>query len=324
MKNSTKKIAAIVSTAAAFALTGCATGITVTFETERPWHSGELSYEQLDYAVSIYDYENGADSERTLVADGTLGFTLNEKRADAATVGYTSLDMAFSVTYNNSAAEADRGKTDTITSSTEFQTDSLVTSTMTKTVALADRENVTNLSYTVTADYFGEKKTTRTYTATNETASLDIPTGSYYDNEMMFFLARATAISEGSSVYFTMTAPFDAFINNKLQVLNMVVATKAETAAIDVGDFVSGYGVEATTAEDGAVSYPVKCYETSISKSATKSGPPYVVYYSATPFTIGGKEHKKIPVKISYTEYNGNKVRRVTEYTLTGCAFDRE
>lgn len=324
MKNSTKKIAAILSTVAALALTGCSTGITVTFETDRPWHSGEMSYEKLDYIVNVYDYENGADSDRTLVADGTLGFTLNEKRAEADTVGYTSLDMAFSVTYNESAAEIDRGKTDTITSSTEFQTDSLVTSKMTKTVSLADRAETTNLSYTVTADYFGDKKMTRTFVATNETASLDIPTGSYYDNEMMFFLARATSMSENSSVYFTMTSPFDALLNNKLETLTMIAGTKAETVAIDVGDFVSGYGVESVTAEDGTVSYPVKCYETSITKNATKSGPPYVVYYSAVPFTIDGKEHKKVPVKISYTEYTGNKVRRMTEYTLSGCAFDHE
>lgn len=325
MKNYAKKLSAIIAASAAFALAGCAQPITVVFESDRPWHSGELSFEKLGYSVGVYDTTAGTeDDKRVLIADGELVYTLNEKAPDASNIAYTTLDMQMRVTYNDRAPDADKGKTDKISSTTEFQTASLVASTVAKTVELDNRDGVRNNSYTLNADYFGEKKATINFTSANVTDKLDIPTGSYYDNETMYYLARATGIELNSNTNFVMVSLFDSFLSDKFDDFNMVASSKADPATVVLGEFAGSFGVEAATADDGTTYYPVSCLETSIIKNEKLSGPPHYVYYSEKPFTQNGKEHAKIPVKMSYSEYKGNTVVRVTEYILTSCSFERE
>ncbi len=315
---------AALASAAAFALSGCATPVTVSFEDERPWHSGEYSYEMLSYDVNIYDASNGTEADkRVKIASGSLSYTLDETRPEDSAIAYTVLDADFSVTYNDSAPDADKGKTDTIKSTTEFQTDSLVTKKMNKTVSLAARDGKDDLSYTLEADYFGAQKATRVMTATGEKSDLDIPNGSYYDNETMFFLARATVIGKNVTTNFYMTSLFDCFVSNKFEALPMIARGAADSVSVDVGDWVSAFGVAQATADDGTVSYPVSCLNVTVMKNVKKSGPAYTVYYSENAFTQNEKKHAKIPVKIEYSEYSGSKVKRVTEYTLNGCSFER-
>lgn len=331
MKRITKKLCSIAAAAATVALIGCSSGITVSFDTERPWHdtgasAAVFAYEKLDYDVAVYDTSEGeSDEDRIKIASGTLVYTLEERPRTDESAAHTYLDMNFAVTYNDSASEKDRGLTDTITSNTVFRTDSLATSKMKKTVTLADRADTENLSYIVEADYFGTHTAKRKWLKDGTEDTMSVPQASYNDNEMAVFLARATAISAGASNNFYMSNIFDSFVNGSFTDYTMVAATAKSTVDLDIGDWVKGCGVQPKKENDVIVeprTYPVSCYEVAIQTTAAKHGPPYRVYYSENPFKIGEREHKKIPVKIQYSQYLGGKPSVVTEYTLISCAFE--
>lgn len=326
--NISKKLLSVAAVGAAISLTACSTPASVSFKSPRPWQDGTgSSYEKLEYAVTVYNTENGSgEAERVAIASGKLGYTLEENtRADGA-VKYSSLAMAFDLTYNQDAPEKDRGKTDKITSSLEFQTDSLAASTMEKSVELAPRDDLQNLSYKVTADYFNEHSATRIMTGIDGAAEerMSISSGTFYDNEAMYYLARATDIDTGASPNFYMTNIFDSFVKGGVTTYTMVASCAGDTVDINIGDWVYGYGVEPTTAENGDVSYPVKCIKTSIAISDAKQGPANVVYYSASPFKKDDVSHGNIPVMMTYDQYTGSALTRVTEYKLVSCAFARE
>ena len=327
MKNGIiRKCVAGLSVTAALALCACNTSpISVTFDTERPWRGeGEtVGYEKLDYEVTIYDVTAGNDdAHRIPIADGSLTYTLAENIETRDSIGYSSVDMSFSVTYNAAAPEKDRGLTDSIVSHTLFQTNSLDTSEMQKEVKLASRPNAENLSYKITADYFGEHTASFIYTQKDDAkeSTLSIPKSTYCDNEMMFHLARATALADGSTLNFYMTNLFQAFSENKLQNYTMMAQVNSmQTLDLPV---LKDYGVEQVVSEeDGSISYPVSCYYTSIMPNIERHGPPYYVYYTEKPLTANGKEHKKVPVMMVFNEYTGSKLVRITEYALVACDF---
>ena len=319
MKNAKHKSAALLSCAAALMLTACASTPTPSFDTARPWHDTGDSYEKLVYELSIYNTLGGVgENERITIANGEVMFTLTENASR-----HTVLTMSYTVTYNENADEVDRGCTDTIQSRVEWQTDSLVTSTVTKTVTLAPREGETkNLSYEISADYFGKTAARKMY---GETATMDIPSGQYYDNEMMFYLARTTSISENTSYPFYMTNLFDCFETGKIAPYTMYVSVESDRTVEHIGSWVENFGIEKITSEEtGKEYFPISCYDASISISSSQQGPPYKVKYSAVPFKSGDKEHNKIPVRISYDSYTGGTLARRAEYVLTSCAFDNE
>lgn len=322
MKNVKKKSAAVLAAAASLMLTACSTTPTPTFDSTRPWHDTGTSYEKLVYGISVYDTANGeGDNERVKIADGEVTFILDENVDTNDVMRHTKLNMSMSVTYNDKAPEVDRGCVDTITSEVEWQTESLATARSTKTVTLAPRAGeAQNLSYTVSADYFGDKKATREMYG--ETAVLDIPGGQYYDNEMLFYMARASSISDNSSLPFYMTNLFDCFLTGEFSTYTMSVSVAESRVNENVGDWVAEFGIEKVTAEDGGESYPIQCFDTSIGINADRHGPPYYVTYSAVPFKKGDKEHKKLPIRIRYDSYTGGNLMRMTEYVLKDCAFE--
>lgn len=319
------RVAAAISATAA--LCACAPSTpTVKFDDVKPWHDTGASYERLEYSTAIYDASKGGEADkRVKIADGSLAFTLTEHTRAEGTIYYNELEMEFSVTYNDSAPEPDRGKTDRISSVTEFMTDSLVASRMTKTVEIAKREDTANRSYRLEADYFGTHKATLTHTGgeSETTETMNIGKDTYYDNETMFFLARATAIGAKTSTTFRMTNLYQSFDVGKFTNYTMIASGDSDLQSLDIGDFVKDFGAEAVTADDGTTSYPLSCYRVNIMINADKHGPPYVVHYTEKPFKSDDKEHKKIPVKISYSQYAGSKLSVVTEYTLVGCSFDK-
>lgn len=323
MNNSLKKkICVLTAAASALTFVGCSTEQAESaFDNPLPWNdSASGSYERLDYTTAIYDTTKGdSESARVRIADGSVRFELAE-----STDGYTRIDMSFTVTYTAAAPAPDAGLTDTITSSVEFASNSLAARRMHKELNLADREGQVNRSYTLDADYFGTHTATylatKTENATPQTIAL--PQDTCRDNEMMFYLARAQGVGASSSTMFRMVNVFDSFNTGDLTQYEMTVAGNENTTTIDVGDWVSAFGVTAVTNEaTGATSYPVSCYTTTISINDEKHGPPYIVLYSENPFKQNGVEHRKIPVSISYSEYLGSSPVRYTEYTLSGCSF---
>ena len=335
MKNAMKRKCAVLLTAVMIpTLAACQNTITESFDTRLPWiddkaESVVASYEKLVYSVNIFDTSKGAgDDVRVNIASGELVLEL----AEQANRRFTDLTSSFTVTYNGNAAEADRGLTDTVTSEVTFQTNSLFTSTMKKTVALAPREGKTDMSYTVEADYFEAHKAKKYPVGKpDEAVEMEIPTyGTYHDNEMMFYLARATSLAaEGSSPFF-MTNIFDSFLYGEFTNYTMTASCAKELVTLYMDDWVKDLGVEGATTDDGKTVYPVSCYNVSVGISAEKHGPPYNIQYTEKPFVTGSdeagdkKEHNKIPVSMAYPEYTGSTLARITEYKLTSCAFEKE
>ncbi len=317
-----RKVAALLALAlGTTALCGCNQEVPVTLDTPSPWHDGSNSYERLVYDVTIY---NGTGDDRETLANGSLAFTLEEFSGGATAFGYSTLDMDFTVTYTDKAAESERGLTDTVTSRVEFLTDSLHASKSSKTVAVAKREGVADLSYKIEADYMNEHSATVTMTGGEEDviSNIAIPSGTYYDNEMMFYLARATKLAAGGSCAFKMVNLFDSYNTGKFTDYNMVASVDEDIASVEIGDWVKDYGVEPVTNEETlAVSFPIPCYYTSVYINDTRHGPPHYVYYSEKPFVSDGKTHNKIPVFMHYSEYYGSLLSRYTEYKLTSCSF---
>lgn len=328
MKNTiSKRIIAVAAVQAAFALAACTTPVTVSFESPHPWQTeGMNAYEKFEYAVALYNTENGSGFDtRVAIAEGKYTLELNENFRTENGIKYSSLKSDFFITYNSQAPEADRGLTDTVQSFTVFQTDSLATDTMEKTVTLAPRKDEeTNLSYRVTAEYFDAHTATRLMTgkpdAKEETMS--VPVGTFYDNELMFYLARATALADSSSPNFYLTNIFDSFVKNEFTTYTMYAECSSETS-LEFGDWIKEFAIRKN--EDGteeALSV-IPCYNVSIKINSPKRGQPTVVYYSKIPFRGANSEHKKVPVFMANDEYTGSKPTRRTEYTLTSCAFEK-
>lgn len=310
----------------AIALSGCQQAATVTFDSPRPWHVSADAYEKLDYTVNVYDTSNGSDEQtRVLIANGTANYTLSDRTRMDGTVSYSLFETSWQITYNDAAPEKDRGLTDAITSTLEFQTDSLVASSMQKTVTLSPRADETvNLSYSLSADYFNEHKATLTMSG-EEPQTMSLPNGTYYDNEMMVFLARATAIGKSSMNNFFMTNIFDSFKSHKFVNYTMQASSDASLVTLDIGDWVADFGVEAVTNEEsGEVNYPLSCYRTSIAISDARRGQPFYAYYTENPFMHNEDKHTKIPVTMHFSEYQGSKAVRLTEYTLNACSFVKD
>lgn len=288
-----------------------------SFVSPLPW----ASYEKLCYDVQIFDTTaSEAEDKRVLIAGGELTFTLDGSQNGS----FTALDMDWQVTYLDiENAGDDRGKTDTITSSVEFETNSLAAKTMTKSVNLQDRKDTQNLSYTVSADYFGTHEAKFKYSSDGEERTMALPQNICRDNEMMFYLARAVSHSEKSADNFRMLNLFDCFNAGEFTEYRMVL-TEGADRLVDIGDWVKDYGVEAVTDEkSGKVSYPVKTKLSTISINATNRGPAYNVLFSVDPFVKNEKSHAKVPIEINYSVYRSANPARYIKYTLNSCEFEK-
>lgn len=345
MKSAVRKsIAAVAALLSAGSLVACSTDPSMSpFQNPRPWQAveGDAAYEKLDYSVAIYDVKKGtAADKREKIADGTLFFTL-EYNEQTATGGDASLDMAFSVTYNDKAPKNDAGKTDTITGLTRFRTDSLETISMSKTVSLAEREGEKNMSYSIVADYSAGKATRSMF---GKEKTLKIPGGKYWDNETMYYLARATSIKKNDSTNFTMTNLFECFENDEVDELTMIAAADEKLTQLEFDEWIKPYVItkeqedaekeaqkdkdkeKTATLADAASNeaYKIPCYGVSIVMNVDERGPAQVVYYSERPIEVNGVRHKKVPLKMTYTLFEGSKAVVLYEYTLTGLAFEKQ
>lgn len=340
MNNNTARriTAALAALSISAALCGCASGpVESAFDSPRPWFDDiKGSYEKLTYTVTVYDETAGADEEkRVAIADGALTFTVD---APASIISeYSTLDTELYYTFRD-GVEGEAGLTDRMTSRVKFSTESLYASEMTKSVVLADREGTDNLSYKVTADYMGERKATYTPLGADgepikvknssgelvdDTRETSLPAGARRDNEMLFLLARAQTLAGESSTAFLAVNIFETFLKDEFTQLSVRVQTAKSPVTLYPGEWVKDFGVEAVTDENGAVTYPVACFSTTVGINDTLAGPPYTVLFTQNPFTSSGKSHSKLPLRIGYRQYKNGKAYRYTEYMLDGCSFTK-
>ncbi len=307
-----KLLGILLAIVSAFSLVACSTGSTTTAvqpEIPAPWTAGKTSfYERTTYNVT----KTNADG--TVIASGTAVFTI-------ASIDdtYSEITEDFTITYNDNADEADRGKTDTITSKSKMDSKVYHPVSSEKTVTLADRTDVLNNSYHLTVDYTN-KTSELTWLKNGKSASTidfsDESMSDVYDNETLYYVLRGfTDIKAGGSNTFKLANFFDMHVRDSFSVTTMTFSCSAEGSevALNLGDnFCGKYGLDDVAS--------VKTVETSLSISATESGAPIDIYYSLTHFKVSENETIKRPLVLMKTyEYDAStaSLAYTTEYSIS-------
>lgn len=311
----------IAAAALALSLTACGTtGITVAFDDPRPW-SGSTGYEKLVYDVEFYKCDSKGNAS-DLIAEGSYSTAIKENTQEINLIRYGQVDTAFTLTYNDNAAENDRGKTDTIKSSVSYQMTSLASYQSQRVYTAGERENDSQfVSHTLNIDYFSGNASR---VMNEKTDKLTFTPGTFYDNEMFLYLSRAQKMDAGAATSFYMADCFESFISNNLVNYTMSNSIAKNLVQRDVGSLKSGF--VAPTTEDETPPEPlegnlVNTLLCTLSISSTKGGPPYFIYYSSDNYKIGEVTHSKIPVYFTYSSYGGTVKEYETRYILNSVSF---
>lgn len=311
-----KKIAALLcAIVPTVSLVSCAgSGFTLTFDNPSPW-SGSTKYERTAYNVSMYKNPN---SETPLtIASGTMVYTIEEDYRSTGTIKYSRLSSDFSITYNESADEIDRGKTDTIHAEVIFQTEGLINSTMAKTITYAPREGQDNRDAIIACDYFAGNASVKI--GDDDAKTLKFTGGSYYDSNMIYMLARAQAMAVGTVYNFYSTSVPDSVESGKIanETLN---ATVSEGEYIDMGNLAALFPAKEDETREGNKVLSKGC---TIARTVANSGPPFIAYYSDNDCVIDGVKHSKIMTRLSTYAYAGQTLDTRTDYVLSDVSYTR-
>ena len=171
-----------------------------------PWAAGKTDfYERSTYSV-VRKTKDG-----TVVATGEAVFTVRSVDEKV-----TEITETFTITYNDVADEADRGKTDVITSVSRMNTEIFSPVMSEKTVELADRTDVRNDSYRLTVDYTDKKSELVWLKNGKEASTIDFSGESLadvYDNETLYYVLRGFKdIKAGGSSTFNLANFFDMHV----------------------------------------------------------------------------------------------------------------
>ena len=265
------------------------------------------------YEKSVYSITKTNKFTNKIIAEGTLTYEL-KPAGKVDSVAYSTLDMSMSITYNEFAQEADRGKTDTITSSVTFTSAALSATKSSRTVTIADREGQSNPSYTLVNDY---KEGYSTLNSNGKEHTINFKGQSLIgiiDNELLYFYTRAyPGLNNGLVGYFKMADFFDMHSR---------------------GDSFTPIDMRLNTAEAGkdqALSFPTltqflndsqgstMTLPTNVSKNTDPTGPPTQLWFSKTNFTVGENQTTKLVlVYIRTVEYDLTtvSVQFETDYKL--------
>lgn len=305
-----KLISLILGCVVALTAAACAgTTPTAPIDNPPPWCTDQSnigsSFERIRYTVEKKDVRLALTT-----ATGEMTFELSAADpVEGSNYSYSQLATTSSLTFTEYAAEADRGKTDTVSSVTVFQSEALVPVSSHKEVRLAPRDGRADLSYTIDANY-REGKCLRTLAG--ETAELGFSGAALagvYDNEMLVYAVRAFAdVRAGGSGTFKLATFFDMFADSKFAPHPMTFSCGAEGSE-------TALSFPALSAFLGDDQGSVSAVSVNISISDALSGPPINVMYSLTPFKSGDKYTRKVPVVI--TEYTYDVSRSELAYTTT-------
>ena len=252
-----------------------------------PWAAGKTDfYERSTYSV-VRKTKDG-----TVVATGEAVFTVRSVDEKV-----TEITETFTITYNDVADEADRGKTDIITSVSRMNTEIFSPVMSEKTVELADRTDVRNDSYRLTVDYTDKKSELVWLKNGKEASTIDFSGESLadvYDNETLYYVHVRGNGFAATSMKFTCAA------EGSEETLNLADSFKGR------------YGLDEVAS--------VKAIKTSVSINATESGAPIDIYYSLTPLKIAENETVKRPLVAMKTyeyDYSTASIKYTTEFSIT-------
>ncbi len=285
------------------------------------WNADKTNYEAL-YEKSVYKVvkKNGAGIE---VANGTLTYVLETDHKNEETgFVYSRVTADFSITYNDNAESANKGKTDTVTSKTVFNATVLLPTYSEKTVTLADREGVTNNSYSLTTDY-GQKISKLSWTKNGkaeQSLSFAGQQSDVYENDMLYFVVRGISdIKPGAStVALKIANLFENHLNGKYTpfTFNCSVSGKNDDEPLSyptLSNYLDGTG-------------SVAAMNVTLSLAGNESGPSIKLKYATTPFKLAENVYnERVLLSIVTTEYNVLQaaVSYTTECVLTEYSVEK-
>lgn len=301
-----KVLSILLALVSVFAFAACTGGSTVTEvqpEIPAPWTAGKTEfYESSTYSVTK------KNKDGTVVASGTAVFTIA-----SADENYSEITEEFTITYNDQADEADRGKTDVITSKSKMDSKVFFPVSSEKTVDLADRTDVLNNSYRLAVDYENKKSELNWLKNGKEASSIDFSgenLAGVYDNETLYYVLRGfTDIKAGGSNTFKIANFFDMHVRGAFSATRMKFSCSAEGSEETLNlaeNFRGQYGLDEVAS--------VKAVKTSLSINETESGSPIDIYYSLTQFRLGENAVIKRPLVLMKT-YEYSPATATIEYT---------
>ena len=290
-----------------FACTGLDLQYNLSLDNPQSW--SEAGYESSQYVVE----KKNANGD--VLGTGSLVITIDEDevRTNASTSGtkYSVVTTSFTFTEN--------GVTDTIESSASFIDYSMFCVYSEKTATYGgDRASK---SYSFTCDYETEKKAViktganfenTTILTTNELGS------SIYDNETLYYLARAFNLDEQTYGNFLLTNVYDSYLAGQMHSYDIYYRTET---GINLDGFtptqLSSWGITQTMGK-----FPA--YKVSLSINSTLAGPPVELWYSASDRVLT-HGNKKILAKIKTTTYAvpDTTIDFTMEYTLSSYTFTK-
>ena len=313
-----KKLKSIIAATVAglVALVACAcesAAPTLSLDTPAPWvYSGEAkdAYEKCVYSVEKRDVTTD-----TVIAAGTMTCVIEPAENDK-----NRLTTSMTITYNDAAPETERGLTDTVDSHVTFSPVSLAPESSYKKIVLASRENeTTNFSYELNTDYTTGISTLNYFNRENATSEVKVGDSTLmnvFDNEMLYYVARAASgIKTEGSGSFANACFFDMHGTGKFAYRTINFSCGKETESVVLDElFARGHGYTADAS--------VAAIKTSLTQSGEDSGPAIELWLSSTDFKVGSADTdktRKVMVKMATTEYNVSAAAKqyVTTYTLT-------
>ncbi len=279
-----------------------------------PWATdtvnAHLAYEKCTYAIEKTNKMTGE-----VVATGEVIYELSPAGVSGETP-LSRIDMTMSLTFNDKAAQSDRGKTDTIVTEAIFSAKSLTPFSSKRTVTLENRDELDNFGYTLVNDYVAGTSTVTYHDGKTATHTINFNGQNLVgvmDNEVMFYYVRAyPSITNGTYGNFKLADFYDMHPRGSFSPVQMSFSCNAEGE--DESILLSGL-------ENYLSDNSVNTLRASVGKNTDLSGPSIQLYMSKTPFTISeGVVTKNVIVRIRTVEYNIAQatIQYQTDYTLCG------
>lgn len=284
-----------------FACSGLDLQYNLTLDNPQSWSA--TGYERSEYTVE----KKNANGE--VLGTGSLVITIDEDEnrtnASQSNTKYSIVTTAFSFTEN--------GVTDTVVSSASFIDYSMFCVYSEKTATYGG--NNASKSYSFTCDYETEKKavikTGANFENVTTLSTADLGSG-VYDNETLYYLARAFNLDEQTYGNFLLTNVYDSYLAGQMHSYDIYYRTEKD---VNLDGFtpsdLENWGIVQTMGK-----FPA--YKVSLSINNTLAGPPVELWYSASDRVLT-HGNKKILAKIKTTSYAipDTTINYTMEYVLT-------
>lgn len=245
-----------------------------------------------NYEKSVFDIVR-KDAQNKILGTGSLTLTLSKSNElSTSTLTYYNLKSELLFTHNN-------GNVDSIVSNAIFESQSVYCVYSDKTVVLQSNPQK---NYAFVCDYKGQNKVVTYTVGENQEEStlstynlLSAHSGAVYDNETLYYLARAFNANSQQYGNFALTNLYDCYLVNNVNTYSVYYRTSLDKSLTDFTQTqLSAWGVSTTF---------LPTYQVSLSINGDMSGPPVELWYTDPDITFGDGQNKKVLAKIMTTNY---------------------